>query len=58
MENNEKPTKYPTKGGIIVITLGVIFLINNFFPAVNLEKVWPVILIIIGISMVLKAKRS
>lgn len=58
MENNEKPTKkYPT-GGIIVITLGVIFLINNFFPAVNLEKVWPVILIIIGISMVLKAKRN
>ena len=57
MENSEvTKKKYPT-GGIIVVTLGVIFLINNFFPTINFDKLWPIILIIVGISMLLKNKK-
>jgi hypothetical protein len=40
-------------GPIILIVLGAFFLLNNFhwFPFYRLERLWPVILIIVGILM-------
>jgi len=46
-DNNKKRSK--VIGGLILFGLGVLFLINNFFPRFNFGKLWPLILIIIGL---------
>ncbi len=40
----------------ILIVLGIIFLISNFIPEWNFDKLWPVILIIIGLSILYRKK--
>jgi len=42
-------------GGIIVIVIGIIFLLNSFFPWVAWGSLWPVILIVIGITIMIQA---
>jgi phage shock protein PspC (stress-responsive transcriptional regulator) len=42
-------------GGIIVIVIGIIFLLNSFFPWVGWGKLWPVILIAVGITIMIQA---
>ena len=42
-------------GGIIVIAIGLIFLLNSFFPWVGWNKLWPVILIAVGIIIMIQA---
>jgi len=42
-------------GGIIVIAIGLIFLLNSFFPWVAWGSLWPVILIVIGITIMVQA---
>jgi len=42
-------------GPLILIVLGGLLLLNNLYPDVyRLSRVWPVILIVIGISKVLE----
>ena len=41
--------------GVIVILIGLMFLINNFIPISWIWKLWPLILVIIGVVMVVKA---
>jgi len=42
-------------GPLLLIALGVLFLLNNMYPGVfRFGKMWPVILIIIGISKVIE----
>jgi len=36
-------------GGLILLCLGALFLINNFLPRFNFGKIWPIVLIIIGL---------
>ena len=38
-------------GGLVLITLGVIFLADEFIPWISFQKLWPLILISIGIGM-------
>lgn len=38
-------------GGVILICLGVLFLVNNFLPWFNLAKFWPLILVILGLAV-------
>jgi len=41
-------------GGVILICLGVLFLVNNFLPwfnLFNLAKFWPLILVILGLAV-------
>ncbi len=38
-------------GGLILLGLGCLFLINNFLPHLSLGKLWPLILIIIGLGI-------
>ena len=38
-------------GGLILITLGVLFLIDRFVPHINFGDLWPVILIIAGVAL-------
>lgn len=42
-------------GPLLLIAIGVLFLLNNLYPGVfRFGKMWPVILIIIGISKVIE----
>ena len=46
-------------GPLLLIALGVLFLLNNMYPGVfRFGKMWPVILIIIGISKVIEYFQS
>lgn len=43
-------------GPLILIVLGVLLLLNNLYPEVyRLGRVWPVIIIVIGIAKVLES---
>ena len=35
-------------GPVLLIALGVLFLLNNFYPGFRFSEMWPVILIVIG----------
>jgi len=35
-------------GGIILITLGLIFLANRFIPNINFHNLWPLVLVVLG----------
>ena len=56
-EKNKK--NHPKKGGSvagwILILLGILFLLNNYY-VIDFEKFWP--LILIGIGIILLARRS
>ncbi len=40
-------------GPILLIVVGILFLLNNMYPGVfRFGKMWPVILIVIGLSKV------
>lgn len=41
--------------GLILITLGVIFLVIRYFPRIDFGDLWPVILIIVGIVLLRNA---
>jgi hypothetical protein len=46
-------------GPLLLIVLGVLFLLNNMYPGVfRFGKMWPVILIVIGLAKVLEYFQS
>ena len=46
-------------GPLLLIALGVLFLLNNLYPGLfRFGKMWPVILIIIGLSKVIEYFQS
>jgi phage shock protein C len=68
MENNQQnfqqqPDNQPKKhknngsitGGVILITLGVLFLIDQFIPGVDFGDLWPVVLVVIGVVMIIRS---
>lgn len=58
-QNNEpkKPQKNDGNlwGGLILITLGGIFLIDRFVPRIDFSDLWPLILIVVGIILITKS---
>ena len=40
-------------GGLVLITLGALFLADEFLPNINFGDLWPVILIVIGIGLLI-----
>lgn len=42
-------------GGLILITLGAIFLIERFFPGIDFDDLWPIILIVVGVILISKS---
>ena len=42
-------------GGIILIALGGMFLIDRFVPRIHFGDLWPVILIVVGVILISKA---
>lgn len=43
--------------GVILIGLGLVFLAANFFPELDMGKLWPVILVVIGLALLMQRKR-
>jgi len=46
---------------VIAIIVGVLFLLNNFFHIfyyLNLSRIWPIILIVVGFVLILKKNKN
>ena len=42
-------------GGLVLITLGALFLADELIPQVNFGDLWPIILIVIGVGLLINA---
>ena len=42
-------------GGLVLITLGALFLADELIPQININDFWPVILIVIGVGLLINA---
>ncbi|NCA85065.1 MAG: PspC domain-containing protein [Clostridia bacterium] len=62
MRKKQSERKQPTDGslvaGIILITLGGLFLAGQFIPRINFGDLWPVMLIVVGILIIFGSTRS
>jgi uncharacterized membrane protein len=43
-------------GGVILIVLGGIFLVSEFVPGIDIGRLWPLILVAIGIGIILRRR--
>lgn len=57
MEQKKKDQKNDGNlwGGLILITLGAIFLIDRFVPRIDFGDLWPLILIVVGVILISKS---
>jgi phage shock protein PspC (stress-responsive transcriptional regulator) len=53
--NMERRHKGSLIGALVLITLGVLFLADEFIPHINFGDLWPIILIVIGIGLLLNS---
>jgi len=44
--------------GLALILIGLIFLLNNLIPWFDFSYLWPVILIVLGVALLLKAQKK
>ena len=51
-ENNKPRNDGGLIVGIVLITLGGMFLISRFIPHINFRDIWPVILIVVGLVII------
>lgn len=42
--------------GAVLIALGAIFLVGQFVPSLGIDKLWPAILIVIGVAMMFRRR--
>lgn len=56
-EEPKKPQKNDGNlwGGLILITLGGIFLIDRFVPRIEFGDLWPLILVVVGVILITKS---
>ncbi|MFC2101236.1 PspC domain-containing protein [Bacteroidota bacterium] len=61
-DNQSQSPKYKGQGniigGVILITLGSLFLVDQFVPRINFGDLWPVILIVIGVALLFNSVSS
>jgi uncharacterized membrane protein HdeD (DUF308 family) len=48
----DRSTRGALIGGIILITLGSIFLMDKFIPYISFHKLWPLILVVAGAVLI------
>ncbi len=53
--SNGRGGRYGLMGPAILITIGTIFLVQRFNPDYSIARLWPVILIVIGVVKLLEA---
>jgi phage shock protein C len=55
-EETNEPKTYKYRGsmigGVILVTLGILFLLDEFIPHLDFGRLWPVLLIIIGTVLI------
>ncbi|HPT13932.1 MAG TPA: PspC domain-containing protein [Bacteroidales bacterium] len=51
-EKSNQPGRGGLIGGLILITLGCIFLADRFIPNINFHDLWPLILVMIGAVLI------
>lgn len=44
--------------GTVVILIGLLFLVNNFIPITWVWKLWPLILVVIGVVMIVTSSKK
>jgi phage shock protein PspC (stress-responsive transcriptional regulator) len=54
-EKSERSRLLP---GLALILIGLIFLLNNLIPWFNIGYLWPLVLIVLGVALLLKAQRK
>jgi phage shock protein PspC (stress-responsive transcriptional regulator) len=42
-------------GALVLITLGILFLLDEFVPRINFGDLWPILLIVIGIGLLINS---
>jgi hypothetical protein len=52
-----RPCRASLTGPLILITLGVVFLVDQFVPGWGISKTWPVLLVVIGVVRLLDSTR-
>lgn len=52
----ERPRRGGLVGGLVILTIGLILLAQQFFPSIGLERFWPVILIVIGLGIIFRRR--
>lgn len=50
-KHKQSPSRGSIFAGIILITLGVLFLMDRLIPDIDFGKLWPIILVVIGILL-------
>jgi uncharacterized membrane protein HdeD (DUF308 family) len=65
MEEENSWTKGQKRGndsslitGVIMITLGVLFLVDRYFPEIDFGDLWPFILIVVGILIIVRGRKD
>jgi phage shock protein C len=63
-KSKNDPFRYPPRrhkergnliGGLVLITLGALFLADEFIPHVSFGDLWPIILVVIGIGLLINS---
>jgi len=44
--------------GVIMVTLGVLFLVDRYFPEIDFGDLWPFILIVVGILIKVRGRNN
>ena len=61
-KSKNDPFRYPPRkhkdhgnliGGLVLITLGALFLADEFIPHVSFSDLWPIILVVIGVGLLI-----
>jgi phage shock protein C len=52
-----RPARGGLTGGIVLIVIGAIFLVSQFVPGLDIGKLWPLILVGIGVTMIVRGGR-
>ena len=62
---DEKPPRVPKEkgdssliAGVILIVLGVLFLVDRYFPQIDFRDLWPFLLIAVGILIIWRGQRN
>jgi len=44
--------------GVMLIVLGVLFLVDRYFPEIDFKDLWPFLLIAVGIMIIWRGRRN
>jgi len=57
-ENKKDKGEGSVVAGVILIVLGILFLVDRYFPQVDFRDLWPFLLIAVGILILWRGKRQ